>query len=192
MRVPFFATVLVLCACASGKNSDTASSSESPVSQQRLEYTRIETPGGPIEIDWERERTFDETQMLVNVDKAWAALPAVYGELGIETGILDPKQHIFGNAGENFRREMGRQRLSKYFECGSTAGMSNSDTYDVNVRVISQILPADNGLSKLRTQAEATAHANAVSGQSVRCASTGELERRIASMVAEQALRAGS
>jgi len=160
--------------------------------QQRLEYTRVETPSGPIEIDWERERTFDETKLLVSVDKAWAALPAAFGELGIEPSILDSKQHVFGNSGSTFRREMGRQRLSKYFDCGSTAGMSNSDTYDVIVRVISQIIPAGEGLSSLRTQAEATAHANAVAGQQVRCASTGELERRIASMTSAQALRAGS
>jgi hypothetical protein len=189
MRVPFIATALVLCACASGSGG---SSNETPMMQQRLEYTRIETPSGPIEIDWERERTFDETKLLVSVDKAWAALPAAFGELGIEPGILDSKQHVFGNAGSTFRREMGRQRLSKYFDCGSTAGMSNSDTYDVVVRVISQIIPAGEGLSSLRTQAEATAHANAVAGQQVRCASTGELERRIASMVSAQALRSGS
>lgn len=189
MRVSFVATALVLCACASGGNQ--GGSTESPVMQQRLEYTRVETPAGPIEIDWERQRTFDETNLLVDVDKAWAALPATYGELGIEPGIIDSKQHVFGTAGETFRREMGRQRLSKYFDCGATAGMSNSDNYDLYIRVISQIVPQGDKLSSLRTQAEATAHANAVSGQVVRCASTGELERRIATMVSEQTLRAG-
>ena len=190
MRVSFVGIALVLCGCASGGGS--SGSGNSPLREQRLEYTRIETPGGPIEIDWERQHTFDETKLLVNVDKAWSALPAAFGELGIEPGIVDSRQHVFGNAGETFRREIGRQRLSKYFDCGSTAGMSNSDTYDVDVRVISQIIPQGEGLSALRTQAEATAHANAVSGQAVRCASTGELERRIATMVSQQALRAGS
>jgi len=191
MRVSFVGIALVLCACASGGGAK-SESGDTPMRQQRLEYTRIETPGGPIEIDWEHERTFDETSLLVNVDKAWAAVPTVFGELGIAPGVIDSKQHVFGNAGATFRREMGRQRLSKYFDCGSTAGMSNSDTYDLNVRVISQIIPQGDGLSALRTQAEATAHANAVSGQSVRCASTGELERRIATMVSEQASRAGT
>jgi hypothetical protein len=191
MRVPYIATTLVLCACASGGSSG-ASSANTPMNQSRIEYTRVDTPNGPIEIDWQRESTYDETKLLVSVDKAWSALPAAFGELGIEPGILDSKQHVFGNAGMTFRREMGRQRLSKYFDCGSTAGMSNSDTYDLLVRVISQIVPGDEGLAKLRTQAEATAHANAVSGQAVRCASTGELERRIASMVSAQALKVGN
>lgn len=188
MRVPFVAAALALCACASGKG---ASSGEAPLMQQRTEYTRIETPGGTIEINWQRERTFEATNLLVSVDKAWAAIPAAFGEMGIEPGIVDQKQHVFGNMGVTFRREIGRQRISRYFDCGSTAGMSNSDTYDVIVRVISQIVPAGDGLSILRTQAEATAHPSALSGMGVRCASTGELERRIASMVSEQALRAG-
>jgi hypothetical protein len=189
MRLPFVVTVLVLSACASGGSG---SSSDSPMMQQRMEYTRIETPNGPIEIDWQRERTYDETKLLVSVDKAWATLPAVFGELGIDPGIIDSKQHVFGNAGAKYRLEIGRKRISRYFDCGATAGMSNSDTYDVLVRVITQVVPAEGGLSTLRTQAEASAHANAVSGQAVRCASTGELEARIASMVSQAALRSGS
>jgi hypothetical protein len=188
MRLPFLATVLVLSACAS--NNLKSSESDAPLRQQRVEFTRVEMPNGAvIEIDWQRERTFDETPLLVNVDKAWAAIPAVFGELGIEPGVVDSKQHVFGNAGENFRNVLGRQRLSKYFECGATAGMSNADTYDVLVRVISQIVPTDVGLATLRTQVEATAHAVAVSGQVVRCASTGALEARIAHMLSEQAIK---
>ena len=83
------------------------------------------------------------------------------------------------------RNSLGRLRLSKYFDCGSTAGMSNADTYDLLVRVVSQVLAADAGVSTLRTQVEATAHAKAVSGATVRCVSTGALEERIAHMLSE-------
>lgn len=152
--------------------------------------TRVETPSGVIQIDWHRERTYDQTNLLVDVDHAWAAVPAVFGELGIEPTLVDSKQHVFGNAGANYRRRLGSQRMSRYFDCGSTAGISNADDYDVLVRVITQIIPAEGGLSALRTQAEATAHANATSGQVVRCASTGALEERIAHMVSDQAQRA--
>ena len=128
----------------------------------------------------------------MGVDKAWAAYPAVFGELGIEPGIVDAKQHVYGNAGIKMRNSLGRQRLSRYFDCGSTAGMSNADTYDVIVRVVSQVIPADAGLSSLRTQVEATAHANAVSGSSVRCVSTGALEERIAHMLSELVAKPGN
>jgi hypothetical protein len=189
MRVSMSAALFVLCACASGgsKGQDT----DSPAMQQRVEMTRVETPGGVIEINWQHERMYDETKLLVDVDKAWAAVPAVFGELGITPSLVDSRQHVFGNAGANYRRTLGGQRMSRYFDCGSTAGISNADGYDLLIRVIAQIIPAEAGLSALRTQVEATAHANATSGQVVRCASTGALEERIAHMVSDQAVRAG-
>jgi hypothetical protein len=192
MRISSFAALLVLCACASGGSGSKAKDSESPLMQQRVEMTRIETPGGVIQIDWHEQRTFDETKLLVDVDKAWAAVPAVYGELGIQPSVVDSRQHVFGNAGANYRRKMGSQRMSRYFDCGSTAGISNADDYDLLIRVITQIIPADGGLSAVRTQAEATGHAIATSGQVIRCASTGALEERIAHMVSDQALRAAA
>ena len=160
--------------------------------QQRVEMTRIETPSGVIQIDWHEQRTYDETKLLVAVDKAWAAVPAVYGELGIQPTLVDSKQHVFGNAGANYRRKLGSQRMSRFFDCGSTAGISNADDYDLLIRVITQIIPADAGLSAVRTQAEATGHATATSGQVVRCASTGALEEKIAQMVSDQATRASA
>jgi hypothetical protein len=191
MRVSMSAMLLVVCACASGGgNSGGSSNIDSPITQQNVQMTRIETPSGVIQIDWHRERTYDETKLLVGVDKAWAAVPTVFGELGIAPNVVDSKQHVYGNAGTNFRRELGNQRMSRYFDCGSTTGISNADQYDLLIRVITQIVPADAGLSILRTQAEATGHATATSGQVVRCASTGALEERIAHMVADQAARA--
>jgi hypothetical protein len=189
MRVSMSAMALLLCACASGGSN--GSSNDTPLRQEAVEMTRVETPGGVIQIDWHRDRTYDETKLLVGVDKAWAAIPTVFGELGIDPNIVDSKQHVFGNAGTNFRSKLGNQRLSHYFDCGTTTGISNADQYDLHVRVITQIVPADAGLSALRSQVEATGHSIATSGQIVRCASTGALEERIAHMVADQASRVG-
>ena len=190
IRTSLIATTVLLCACASGGNRAT---SESPDLRQTSEYTRVEMPNGTnIEIDWEHQHTYEETKLLVSVDRAWAAYPAVFGELGIEPGIVDSKQHVFGNAGIKMRNSLGRQRLSKYIECGATAGMSNADSYDVIIRVVSQVVPADAGLSMLRTQVEASAHASAISGAPVRCVSTGALEARIARMLSEQTIKPGT
>ncbi len=183
MRLSLIAATVVLCACASGNSGG---GSETPDLRATSQYTRVELASGqPIEINWEQQHTYQQTTLLVGVDKAWAAYPAVFGELGIDPGIVDSKQHVYGNAGIKMRNSLGRLRLSKYFDCGSTAGMSNADTYDLLVRVVSQVLAADAGVSTLRTQVEATAHANAVSGATVRCVSTGALEERIAHMLSE-------
>jgi len=191
-QISLVAATMLLCACSSASGGKTASS-ESPDLRSTEQYTRVETPGGQsIEIDWEHQHTYEETKLLVGVDKAWAAYPTVFGELGIEPGIVDQKQHVFGNAGIKIRGSLGRQRLSKYLECGTTAGMTNADTYDVIIRVVSQVVPADAGLASLRTQVEASAHASGESGSSVRCVSTGALEARIAHMMSELAAKSAS
>ena len=177
----------VLCACAS---NGTQATIESPDLRQSNGFTRIETPeGAALIIDWRHEHTYEETQLLVGVDKAWSAFPTVFGELGIQPGIIDQKQHVFGNAGFKIRGSLGRQRLSKYVDCGTTAGMSNADTYDVIIRIVSQVVPAEAGLASLRTQVEANAHASAISGSNVRCVSTGQLEERVAHMMSELAAK---
>lgn len=191
MRCASLAALLVVSACASGGSSKEGSG-DSPLTQQRVETTRIDTPQGIINIEWRQQRTYDETKLLVDVDKAWAAVPAVFGELGIEPNIVDSKQHVFGNAGSTFRRKLGTQRMSKFFDCGTTTGIANADQYDLLIRVITQILPAEGGLSAVRTQAEATGHAIATSGQVAQCSSTGALEAQIAHMITDQAVRAAA
>jgi hypothetical protein len=190
MRISMIATVVVLGACSGNQKPATT---ESPDFHSTSQLTRVELPGGsPLEIDWEHQHTYEETKLLVGVDKAWSEYPTVFGELGIEPGIVDSKQHVFGNPGLKIRGSLGRQRLSKYLDCGATAGMSNADTYDVIVRIVSQVIPADAGLSSLRTQIEGSAHSSAVSGTSVRCVSTGALEERIAHMMSELAAKPGN
>jgi hypothetical protein len=189
MRIAMCAVAVVLGACASGGKGN-KSSNDTPLIQEQAEMTRVETPAGVLQIDWHRERTYDQTNLLVSVDKAWAAIPTVFGELGIDPNVIDSRQHVFGNAGTTHRGKLGTQRMSHYFDCGATAGISNADQYDILIRVITQIIPAEAGLSALRTQVEATAHPSATSGQSVRCATTGALEERIAHMLSEQAVRA--
>jgi len=189
MRISMLVTAVLLSACASGGSNN--ATNDTPLRQEQVEMTRVESPNGIIQIDWHRDRSYETTPLLVGVDKAWAAIPTVFGELGIDPNVIDSKQHVFGNAGTNFRSKLGNQRLSHYFECGTTTGIANADQYDIHVRVITQIVPAEAGLSALRSQVEATARATATSGQNVRCASTGALEERIAHMVADQATRAG-
>jgi hypothetical protein len=192
-RISFVAATTLLCACSSGGNGAHPTTTESPDLRSTSQYTRVETGNGQsIEIDWEHHHTYEETKLLVGVDKAWSEYPTVFGELGIPTGLVDQKQHVFGNSGVKVRGSIGGQRISRYLECGMTAGMSNADTYDVIVRVVSQVVPADAGLASLRTQLEASAHSSGDSGPSVRCVSTGALEARIAHMMSELAAKSPS
>ncbi|MDQ2932379.1 MAG: hypothetical protein M3Y05_16380 [Gemmatimonadota bacterium] len=191
IRTSLAATAVILCACSSGNSG--RETTQAPDLRSTLQLTRVDMPNGAsIEIDWEHQHTYEETKLLVGVDKAWSEYPTVFGELGIEPNVIDSKQHVFGNAGVKVRGSLGRQRLSRYIDCGATAGMANADQYDIIVRVVSQVIPADAGLSTIRTQVEANGRASGESSTSARCVSTGALEARIARMMSELATKSGN
>ncbi|MEO8879912.1 MAG: hypothetical protein ABI446_05900 [Gemmatimonadaceae bacterium] len=191
IRTSLVATAVILSACSSGNGGK--STTQSPDLRSTEQLTRIETGGANvIEIDWEHQHTYEETQLLVGVDKAWSEYPTVFGELGIDPNVIDSRQHVFGNAGLKVRGTLGRQRMSRYLDCGATAGIPNADQYDIIVRVVSQVIPADAGLSSIRTQVEANGRASGESSTSARCVSTGALEARIAHMMSELANKPAS
>lgn len=193
IRTSLAATAVILCACSSGSGG--MATTQAPDRRSTSQITRIEVGGNgteTIEIDWEHQHTYEETKLLVGVDKAWSEYPTVFGELGIEPNVIDSKQHVFGNAGVKVRGSLGRQRLSRYIDCGATAGMANADQYDIIVRVVSQVVPADAGLATIRTQVEANGRASGESSTSARCVSTGALEARIARMMSELATKSGN
>ena len=122
-----------------------------------------------------------------------AAVPAVYGELGIQP---DARRLEAARLRKRGRELSPQARLDAHVALlrlrHRPPASPNADDYDLLIRVITQIIPADGGLSSVRTQAEATGHAKATSGQVVRCASTGALEEQIAHMVSDQAVRAAA
>ncbi len=84
---------------------------------------------------------------------------------------------------------LATKRLSHYFDCGNMLGVSTADTYEVWVRVVSQILPLDGNLSTVRTQVEATARASDLPGGSVQCSGNGLLEHRIEELLVKEAAK---
>ena len=177
---------LALCAGASAR----AQAALPPTVGHEQEVTHINLEGNSFDVVWTRDRSVVEHKLPVPADLAWTAFPAVFGELGIVPNIIDSRQMLFGNAGAVYRHNLAKQRLSHYVNCGNMIGLSSADSYDVYIRVISQVLPVDGGLSKVRTEVDA--HAIAVDGaeQSVPCSSTGLLESRIAKLLTREAAKA--
>ena len=151
------------------------------------EVTHLTFAGTNMDIRWTRDHDVSEQNLLIPADVAWAAFPRVFGELGLDPNLIDSKQMIFGNAGAVYRHQIAKERISHYFDCGAMLGVSTADTYDVHIRVISQVVPADGGLSKIRTETEASAIATDRPGGGVRCASNGRFEARIAKMISAEA-----
>ncbi|HET6229896.1 MAG TPA: hypothetical protein VFE05_07505 [Longimicrobiaceae bacterium] len=115
----------------------------------------------------------------------WAALPAVYTQLGIEPNVNDPGTRTVGNLRFTPHRQYNGQPLSKYVNCGisNTTGAPLADTYLVRMSLRTTVEAQGTG-SRLNTTMEATArNVEGTSTSNVRCQSTGLLEQRIATVV---------
>lgn len=172
----------LLAACASGGSGPTIGESH--------EQTRLDVPGsGVIDIRWDPEHSVTSDPIPASADKVFSILPEIYGELGIDPGTVDQKQRVFGNRVVKIRRELGRVRLSRYIDCGSQAGIPTSETYNITLSILTQVVPDQGNVSTIRTQVEGSAYPEGVSGHTVRCETTGQLERRIAKMAMDRAIR---
>lgn len=117
------------------------------------------------------------------IDVIWQALPRVYDSLAIPRNTLDNASRTIGNTGYLTRRTLGKVRLSDYIDCGSPQMRPAADYYDVNLSVLTQLQPEPSGATKVTTTLSAAAKSPSFSGGFDRCASTGRLETKLASLL---------
>jgi hypothetical protein len=185
MRVIASIAILSSCICvaAAAQKSGTP-----PKPAEEPEVTHINFEGSTLEIAWTRDHHVSEKTLEVPSNLAWSAYPAAFAELGLDPNIIDSGQMVFGSAA-NHRHTLGKKRLSHFIDCGNMLGVSTADSYEVWVRLVSQIIPIDGSLSTVRTEVEATARAGDRPGETVRCSSNGALESRLAALLTEEAAK---
>jgi hypothetical protein len=171
----------VLCACAS--NSPTPDVSVTPVS------ARVVTSTGSGVVDLSRSAETVGVPIAVGAgpDTVFRALVAVYKDLGIATPLLEPASRVAGNQMFRMRRRLGGQPMQGYVDCGGTPGQPNAETYDMEIGLVSYVTPVSGGGSTITTTLSAAGNDPMLGkDRQMRCASTGELERRIVLMVRER------
>lgn len=117
------------------------------------------------------------------IDSVWMTLPIVYEQLGVPATLVDRARHRIGNTRFSQRRIEGN-RLSSYIECGyGVTSANNADTYLVTMSITTNISAVEGGGTAVQTLIDASAKPLEVSGNAVRCASKGTLEKRILELV---------
>jgi hypothetical protein len=129
------------------------------------------------------------TTVPFTVEEVWRVLPVVYESLSIPMALFDAKAHVISNQGTKVRGRLGKVPLSRYIECGTTQIGPNSETYDVQLSVVTRVDAANPQGARISTTVEAAAKPVAFSQEYSRCSSKGELETRIAEMVTAQIKR---
>ena len=176
----FVATLLVLMACA-GRQGGKNTSAAPAISQTS---TRVSAPGATAGQTTTLEGTAapSANTAVLRADRAavWKELPAVYEEFGIPLTKVDAESYVIGNEGLKVSRRLKGVPLSRYLRCGDSQGMPNADTYDVLLAVVTQLRPTTDGGTQVATTVDAAARPTSFNTtNTVACASSGALERRL-------------
>jgi hypothetical protein len=115
----------------------------------------------------------------LSVAMAWKALPDIYKALGIPIAVLDSVQHQIGNTGLRARGRLGGVPMQRYFDCGSTQGGPNAETYELHISVLTDVDDTAEG-TVVTTAVQAAGKPITFSGDYSRCSSTGSIETKIA------------
>ncbi|MEP7064624.1 MAG: hypothetical protein ABI889_01195 [Gemmatimonadota bacterium] len=181
VSIAIFASCIGVAAAAQKPEPSTKGGDEA-------EVTHINFEGSALDIAWTREHNVSEKTLELSSERAWSAYPAAFADLGLDPNIIDTRQMVFGSDGTH-RYKLGKKRLSHFFECGNMLGVATADSYEVWVRLVSQIVPIDGSLSTVRTEVDAVARIGDRQGETVRCTSSGALESRLAALLAEEAAK---
>jgi len=116
----------------------------------------------------------------------WRVLPTAFDSVGAPLTLIDPKKHVMANEGFKIRQKMGTERLSTYFECGTTQVGPNADSYELYVTIYANLEPLKSDTARTRMTVTVTASAKPLqfAQDYSRCTSKTALERKMLDVVA--------
>jgi len=120
------------------------------------------------------------------MDRTFGALHATYDSLSLPVATLDPATHTIASPTLRLRRRLGETALSKYINCGNTQGGQSADSYEIQLTVQTVLQAVDAGTTRVLSTVSAQGRPITLAGEYTHCASTGNLERRIADLLSAQ------
>lgn len=181
-RAVVVAVVLLASGCASTGRGELDQGS-------RGGFTRIEGDATVYKFDLTTDRTVVHHHIRATPSAAWAALPGVYREIGLQGEVVDAARRVFGvPQRRGVPGQLLGQPLSRFLSCGSGL-TSSADTYQVQLLALTQIDSTAQGTIVL-TRLDAMARPRDVSSIPISCTTTGRLEGLLADSVEARAARA--
>lgn len=151
---------------------------------QRTESTYI--PGAGV-LSVTGENGTISVVMGAPLQTVWRFLPTAFDSAGIQLTLIDPKKHLMANEGFKIRQKLKNERLSTYFECGTTQVGPNADSYELYITVNSFLEAVKGDTTRTRMTVAVTAAAKPLqfSQDYSRCTSKTMLERKMLDVVAD-------
>lgn len=114
--------------------------------------------------------------------QAFDALSRTYAALGLQVNLLDPATRTIATQNQRLMRHLGDIPLTQLVDCGSSITGERANGWFVYLSVLSRVSAAGTG-SRVATRVDAFAIDPEGSGERIPCGSTGNLERRIMTVV---------
>jgi hypothetical protein len=109
-----------------------------------------------------------------------------YDSLSIPLSVFDATSRTIGNEGLKARRRIGKTRIGEYLNCGNGEGGPSADIYEINLSMVSRLQPNAVGGTTITTTVDGVAKPASFSGDYIKCATTGELEKRLVKIVEDK------
>jgi hypothetical protein len=115
------------------------------------------------------------------MDRVWTAVMLAYGDLGIEPGVVDRANGVYGSRNFIAPKSMGGRPLSAYFRCGSGLTGGSVDSGRLIASMVTTLTPvASGGGTRAITHVSGMLRrSDGSSSDPVVCASEGTLEVRL-------------
>lgn len=127
-----------------------------------------------------------ESSLSAPVARIWAALPAVYADLGLEVNFREPSPKRTGTCYQQVHGRLGREALSTYLDCGDSRSVPNADRFDVALTVLTTVVAVSDQTAKVYTFVLGAGNDGASSTGRVWCYSKGALEDLIRKRLEER------
>lgn len=173
LALPLLALLSLACA---------SSSTEAPRPGQQETNLNVQMRSGQGSLNL---RTSDEVDVVHDTvpgeaGDLFSLLPAVYDELGVPITSVNPAATTLGALQVRARGDFAGERISRWFDCGTSITGDIADQRQINVTVLTQVESLESaGGSGVSTHVRAYATQAGRSGNRTDCQSRGRLERRI-------------
>lgn len=119
------------------------------------------------------------------LNRVWPALRAAYADAGVTVTVEDTVGHQLGNGQFAFRRSLGGQPASRYFDCGLGLTGPRADDGQIRSVIVTRLTDANDGTTLMSTTVHgAVQSASGTTSSRIDCSSTGRLEARFEEYVA--------
>ena len=149
---------------------------------EKVENVTIESPTATSNVRIRPDIWAYHSSLEFPATRGWAVLPTAYNALNIPIERVDSAHRYVSGSVRAYRRFQNRP-LSQFVDCGSTIVGQSADSYNVFLRIESEVDSATASTSNLL--ATVAAFGTGTGGSNVRCASTGELEKLLVAQVKE-------